>query len=240
MAFSTPLICCSSGVMTVSAMVFGDAPGYWPLTTTVGGTISGYSLIGSTGIANIPAAVMRIASTVAKIGRSMKNEEMFIARPTLRGAGRRRRGAGRIGAHGHRLRRHGEARMRTLGAVHHDDVSRLQALANDAQAVDHAAELDAAILHLVVCPQQENVLLVLVGVDGTIVDQNGRILAAAEQLHPCEHPRRVHAIFVVENRPRPDGSGLRIQLVIDEIDLARVREAFLVGETDAYGIFGIA
>ena len=26
-AFSTPLICCSSGVMTVSAIVFGDAPG---------------------------------------------------------------------------------------------------------------------------------------------------------------------------------------------------------------------
>ena len=49
MAFSTPLICCSSGVMTVSAMVFGEAPGYWPLTTTVGGTISGYSLMGSDG-----------------------------------------------------------------------------------------------------------------------------------------------------------------------------------------------
>jgi hypothetical protein len=52
MAFSTPLICCSSGVMTVSAMVLGEAPGYWPLTTTVGGTISGYSLIGSDGMAS--------------------------------------------------------------------------------------------------------------------------------------------------------------------------------------------
>src|SRR5260370_38630919 len=103
--------------MTVAAMVFGDAPGYWPLTTTVGGTISGYSLIGSTGIANIPAVVMRIASTVAKIGRSMKNEEMFIGRPTLRGAGRCRRGAGhgRVGAQRHRLRRHGHAGMRALG-----------------------------------------------------------------------------------------------------------------------------
>jgi len=54
-------------------------------------------------------------------------------------------------------------------------------------------------------------------------------------------PGRVHAIFVVENRPRPDGSGLRIQTGLStKIDLARVREAFLVGETDAYGIFGIA
>src|SRR5580692_675112 len=79
MAFSTPLICCSKGVMTVSAMVFGDAPGYWPLTTTVGGTISGYSLIGRIGIARRPATVTMIASTVAKIGRSMKNDEMFTA-----------------------------------------------------------------------------------------------------------------------------------------------------------------
>src|ERR1700712_4479526 len=78
MAFSTPLICCSSGVITVSAMVFGEAPGYWPLMTTVGGTISGYSLMGSPGMANRPATVMMIASTVAKIGRSMKKEEMFI------------------------------------------------------------------------------------------------------------------------------------------------------------------
>ena len=65
-------------MITVSAMVFGDAPGYWPLTTTVGGTISGYSLIGSAGIASRPATVMMMASTVAKIGRSMKNEEIFI------------------------------------------------------------------------------------------------------------------------------------------------------------------
>ncbi len=39
---------------TVSAMVLGEAPGYVPLTTTVGGTISGYSLIGSDGIATVP------------------------------------------------------------------------------------------------------------------------------------------------------------------------------------------
>src|SRR5580704_10900347 len=64
--------------MTVSAMVLGDAPGYWPLTTTVGGTISGYSLMGRFGIASKPATVIKIASTVANIGRSMKKEEIFI------------------------------------------------------------------------------------------------------------------------------------------------------------------
>src|ERR1700675_5158547 len=105
--------------MTVSAMVFGDAPGYWPLTTTVGGTISGYSLMGSAGIANIPAAAVMIASTVAKIGRSMKNDEMFIGR-ALREVGWSRGGAGnrRVGANGHRLRRHGDPGMHALGTVH--------------------------------------------------------------------------------------------------------------------------
>ena len=43
---STPLICCSRGDATVSAMTFGFAPGYEVRTTTVGGTTSGYSLRG--------------------------------------------------------------------------------------------------------------------------------------------------------------------------------------------------
>src|ERR1700731_4706985 len=88
MAFSTPLICCSSGVMTVSAMVFGEAPGYVPLTTTVGGTISGYSLMGSDGMDSKPATEIRIASTAANIGRSMNTEEMFMGSLPLLG-GRR-------------------------------------------------------------------------------------------------------------------------------------------------------
>src|ERR1700690_2667472 len=96
MAFSTPLICCSSGVITVSAMVFGDAPGYWPLTTTVGGTISGYSVIGSDGMASRPAVVMMIASVVAKIGRSMKKAEIFIEVELLGRFRRRRRTRGAL------------------------------------------------------------------------------------------------------------------------------------------------
>src|SRR3981189_3617675 len=98
--------------MTVSAMVLGEAPGYWPLTTTVGGTISGYSLIGRFGIASKPATVINIASPSANIGRSMKNEEMFIGLS----------GGGGAGSHGHSLRRHGDAGMHSLRAVHDDHV----------------------------------------------------------------------------------------------------------------------
>src|SRR5258708_30195008 len=162
MAFSTPLICCSSGVMTVSAMVFGEAPGYWPLTTTVGGTISGYSLIGRFGIASKPDTVINIASTVANMGRSMKNEEMFIG---LSGGG--------AGTHGHSLRRHGDAGMHSLRAVHDDHVAAFQSFAHDAQAVDDAPEFDLAIFNLIIGPEQQHIFLTLVGIDGAVVDQNG-------------------------------------------------------------------
>src|ERR1700722_8976236 len=100
--------------MTVSAMVFGDAPGYWPLTTTVGGTISGYSLIGKFGIASKPATVIKMARTVAKIGRSMKNEEIFMR--ALRSGRRAGRSGRRVGPHVYALRRDRNSRAHALGA----------------------------------------------------------------------------------------------------------------------------
>src|SRR6185295_8332270 len=75
---STPLICTSIGVATVSAITFGLAPGYCARTTTVGGATSGYSEIGSAGIDSNPPRKISIDSTPAKIGRSMKNLEKFM------------------------------------------------------------------------------------------------------------------------------------------------------------------
>src|SRR5258706_4321397 len=123
MAFSTPLICCSNGVITDSAIVLGEAPGYWPLTTTVGGTISGYSLIGSAGIASRPATVKRMAITVAKIGRSIKKDEMFMAPVSILHG--RWAGARLIGGHRHSLWRDGDFPVHALSAVHDHDVAPL-------------------------------------------------------------------------------------------------------------------
>src|ERR1700682_5147286 len=44
---STPFISCSIGEAMVSARTSAEAPGYVAVTWTVGGTISGYSAIGS-------------------------------------------------------------------------------------------------------------------------------------------------------------------------------------------------
>src|SRR5687767_6689192 len=75
---STPLICSSSGVATVSAITLGLAPGYWARTTTEGGATSGYSEIGNPRSAIRPAININSDSTPAKIGRSMKNLERFM------------------------------------------------------------------------------------------------------------------------------------------------------------------
>ncbi len=69
---SRPLICSSSGAATVSEMTRGFAPGNWARTTTCGGATSGYSEIGSWKMASRPVRKMKIDSTVAKRGCSMK------------------------------------------------------------------------------------------------------------------------------------------------------------------------
>ena len=85
---STPLMDSSSGVATVSAISLGLAPGYTVRTTTEGGTTSGYSLTGRLGIEINPTAKIMMDTTAAKIGRSTKKREKFIAiAPMRRAAG---------------------------------------------------------------------------------------------------------------------------------------------------------
>src|SRR5271169_886164 len=234
MEFSTPLICCSSGVITVSAMVLGEAPGYCPLTTTVGGTISGYSLIGSCGIASSPPTVISIARTVANIGRSMKNEEIFIAYAASRS------GMRAVRAHGHALRRHGNPGMHSLRAVHDDHITGFQSVAHDAQAVDHTAQSDLAIFDFVVRAEQQHIFLILVGVHGAIFDQDCRILAARQELHARKQAGRELPILVMQDRACADRAGLRIELIVDEIHGSGMRKSLLVGKADLNGIAGVA
>src|SRR2546430_5535806 len=72
--FSTPLICCSSGVATVRDTVSADAPGYTVVICTVGGTISGYCATGRIASAPSPSSVTKALSTIAKRGRSRSEE----------------------------------------------------------------------------------------------------------------------------------------------------------------------
>ena len=77
--FSTPLICSSMGATTVVETTSALAPGYCPATLMTGGAISGYCAIGRRMNETPPRRMKTIDSTEAKIGRSMKKREIFIA-----------------------------------------------------------------------------------------------------------------------------------------------------------------
>src|SRR5580765_331697 len=72
---SVPESCSSMGAATVCEIVSALAPGYTVEIVIVGGEMSGYWETGSDCEAMMPARVMRIATTLAKIGRSMKKRE---------------------------------------------------------------------------------------------------------------------------------------------------------------------
>src|SRR5579863_4944731 len=74
---STPLTCCSIGCATVSTSVLALAPGYVVVTWIVGGVMFGYCATGSVNSATPPITSVRIAMTLARTGRSMKNFEII-------------------------------------------------------------------------------------------------------------------------------------------------------------------
>src|SRR5258707_14574591 len=186
---STPLICCSSGAATVSAMTFGLAPGYTARTTTVGGTTLGYSLTGRRSSARLPAARISTEMTTAKIGRSMKNRASFMgcspsafARVTcvalrrdrsavarvVRVALRRDRSA--VNVRGRALFVHRDEdrldlhpRPQPLQAVDDHAIPRRQARARDPEPVDDRSERDPAILNRLVRRDDEHEALVEIG-----------------------------------------------------------------------------
>jgi hypothetical protein len=82
--FSTPLICCSIGVATVSATSGRWRRGSWRSRRRWAGAISGYWLIGSENAAIVPTITMTIEMTAAKTGRSMKKWANFIGLRLLR------------------------------------------------------------------------------------------------------------------------------------------------------------
>src|ERR1700761_4418336 len=82
---STPLTCCSIGSATVSITVLALAPGYRVVTCTVGGTTSGYCAMARLNNATPPMRIIRMAMTLERTGRSMKNLEI-MSQPYFVGA----------------------------------------------------------------------------------------------------------------------------------------------------------
>src|SRR3984957_21254462 len=76
---STPLICCSMGVATDCSSACASAPTYVAGSCISGGTIFGNCATGRLAIATAPTITVRIAITIATIGRLMKNFDISVA-----------------------------------------------------------------------------------------------------------------------------------------------------------------
>ena len=176
---------------------------------------------------------MRMEMTDAKIGRSMKNAEIFMAAQfdlavAAASVGR--------GAHGRHVRFDLDSRPHPLQAADDDHFIGFEALAHDPQAtVEDAARRDGPILQLVVGAQHQDEILTLIGAHGAVFDEDGVVLAAAEQLDAGKHSGRELAVLVFEHCPGPDRPGADIELVVDEVHVAFVRKPLLVGEANFTG-----
>src|SRR5271155_1554874 len=76
---STPLICSSIGVETACSRACASAPTYVACNLISGGTMFGNCATGRAVIVTTPTITVRIAITMATIGRLMKNLDISVA-----------------------------------------------------------------------------------------------------------------------------------------------------------------
>src|SRR6266481_519162 len=240
---STPLICCSSGEATVSAMTVGFAPGYVARTTTVGGTTSGYSLRGRRKYASAPMTKMMMDITAAKMGRLMKKLEIFmggsgllphfrfarIAFLTCEG-GLRGCVAQRVSlaSHGDCLGRDGGSGTHALQAADDDNVALAQAFTHHTQSLRHRAEFHGAIFERVVFTEHKDVLLIQIGDDSLVSRETPTLGAATLQPNPCKKPWGQSQILVRKSGAQANGTCRRADLIVHKAHLAGVGESVFV------------
>ncbi|SRR5260221_8481131 len=75
---STPLICCSIGVATDWARVFASAPTKVVWMRISGGTMLGNWAMGNWSMETAPTSTIRMAITIATMGRLMKKRYMAV------------------------------------------------------------------------------------------------------------------------------------------------------------------
>src|SRR6202521_2567302 len=227
--FSTPLICSSMGAITVVATTSALAPGYWPEMLMMGGAISGYCATGRRMKVTPPRMRMTIATTEAKIGRSMKKCEMRIALLLLLLLLRRARRA-RSAAPGRPFRHRGhlDPRPRAHDAVHDHPVVRREPFLDHAPVALQRPERDVFLLHHVVRPDHVDELAHLLGSDRRLRHGERLVRRRRRHAHAAEHARGEQPVGIGEQRAGADRARRLIDHVVDEIDGALVHEVVLV------------
>src|SRR5262249_20468727 len=197
-----------------------------------------------------PSSTMTIEMTHARTGRSMKKRAsmtvlLFCGRGSGPGCGLRkaRRSVGAPGfggRHVDQLRLHGEARPHLLQAVDDHPLARLQAVGDLAQAVMECSEANGAGDDLVLLVDDVEDLLALVGVEGTIGDQQRPVASADGHTDTGEKAWEKVFLRVGEHAPHPYGASLRVDLVVHEVDGPLVGVALLVGQPQGDGVSAVA
>src|SRR3982751_3229239 len=148
--------------------------------------MSGYGPIGSPAMATSPSRTVRIAITIATIGRSMKKRAMVLP-PSRR---RRHGGGGRLGLlRGGLLRADGGTRLHLREPIDHDAVPGLQPRVDLPQLPHPYAGLDGPDLDLVVAPHDRHLEAPLELVDGPLRHQDRPLLDLGHGADFCVLPR---------------------------------------------------
>src|SRR5262249_27825035 len=211
------------GADTACSQVSASAPGYVAASWISGGAMLGYSEIGRDSIDTIPTSVMRIAMTMATIGRLMKKRD--IARSSLPGRGRGRgplRGLADVwlGVHLH-------AAANLLQALGHHPLTGLDPVGDHPERFVAGTHLDAADVDRVVGPDGRQLIAPLDLLPGALRDDERALQALGHHLHACELSRAQEIVRIVEQGLDLNGAGLRLDLPVvrRRLPLARVQIA---------------
>src|SRR5712691_6939646 len=135
---STPLICCSRGAATACSSVWASAPTYVANTWISGGAILGNWAVGRRSTVMPPTITMRIAITMATMGRLMKNLDIWFAFPSF------------LRLWGKRLGIDLHAGAQFLKGISDDGFAGLQRRLNDPLKADAFPDRDGLNAHFVV------------------------------------------------------------------------------------------
>ena len=216
------------------------------MTVIVGGVISGSWVTPRPVYPTAPMMVMTMATTAAKIGRSMKKWLTFMRPgPQMREG---KRGMRVFIPASWNLRPQQappptpsdrdplgldlQAGTHALQAVGDHPVVAGNTFAHDAQPVGQRSQLDVPARHRAVVADDVDVLVGLVGADGTVGNQDRRVVGAARDADAREQARREQTGLVGQNRARPERARALVEPVVEEIEPRLVRKSALVGQRD--------
>src|SRR5260221_11555098 len=196
-------MCCSMTCTTVSCTVVAEAPGYVVLICTEGGAIGGYCSIGRPKIANANATMIRMAMTIAKIGRSMKNLAMLL-RPS--GLDRRLDGV------------HETSRLRFLHPGHDHPFASVQSILHHPLVAQGPGRLDDAQGDLVIRTHHERSGLPLRVVrDADLRHEHRGVVDALVDARAHEHAGQKHVIGIWKHGAHGDGARGRVYGDVGEL-----------------------